>query len=57
MRPDYEWRECVSCEAKYIEECKHQEVGIGGIHKLPDYCYREDLVRDKPKPHPTDNDI
>ena len=43
--------ECMQCKAVYIEDCKHQDVGIGGKRELPDYCYREDLIKDEKKPH------
>jgi hypothetical protein len=55
MMPEYEWRDCVGCKACYLEDCKHQEVGVGGIKKLPDYCYREDLIKLTPKPHMPDD--
>ncbi len=55
MKPEYEWRECVTCEAKYIEDCKHQEVDIGGVKKLPDYCFRRDLIKIEPKSHKQDD--
>ncbi len=51
MKPEYEWRDCVHCEVKYIEDCKHQDVDLNGKRKLPDYCFRKDLVRDEPNPH------
>ena len=51
MRPQYKWQECMSCEAHYIEDCKYQGVDLEGKHLLPDYCYREDLIRDSPKLH------
>jgi hypothetical protein len=51
MKPTYEWRDCVTCEAKFIEDCKHLQVIIGGKNKIPEYCWREDLIRIEPKPH------
>lgn len=47
----YEFRDCVRCECKWIEDCPHIIVELGGKVKLPIDCWREDRVKIEPKPH------
>lgn len=51
MKQEFEWRECVLCEAKYIEDCKHIDVAIGGKPELPKSCWRIESIKNIPKPH------
>jgi hypothetical protein len=50
-KPEFELRQCVRCEIRWIEDCPYAEVDIEGKPKLPKYCYRVDLVKITPKPH------
>jgi hypothetical protein len=51
MKLEFEWRECVLCEAKYIEDCKHIDVAIGGKPELPKSCWRIESIKNIPRPH------
>ena len=51
----FEWRECVRCECKFIEDCSHVVVELGGKNSIPNYCWRKDLIKEGPKPHNTDD--
>jgi hypothetical protein len=59
MKPEFEFRKCVHCDAHYIEECPQIEVVIGGKPELPEGCWRRDKVELKAKSHKkkSDNDI
>jgi hypothetical protein len=48
-------RPCSMCEAKYIEDCLLIEVTLEGKPKLPDKCWREDLIKNIPKSHEVNN--
>jgi hypothetical protein len=51
-KQEYEFRICVSCEARYIEDCECIEIELGtGKPILPKYCWRQDLIKLTPKPH------
>lgn len=51
MKPEFEYRDCVQCEANYLDQCKHIVVVIGGKPELPDVCWRRDRVKLMPEPH------
>lgn len=51
MKGYSEYRECVQCEAKYIEDCPHVVVILGGKNQIPEDCWREDLIKLTAKPH------
>ena len=44
----YEFRSCLHCEAHYVKDCP-EKVIVNNIEKVPVGCWREDLIRDKPK--------
>jgi len=45
---EYEFRRCVHCEARCINECS-EKIKTGNEFTLPFGCWREDLIKDKPK--------
>jgi hypothetical protein len=51
MIPEYELRQCVRCECKWIEDCPAVEVELGGKPVLPSGCWRRELIKLTAKPH------
>jgi hypothetical protein len=51
MTPEYELRQCVRCECKWIEDCPAIEVELGGKPVLPSGCWRRELIKLTAKPH------
>jgi hypothetical protein len=49
---EFEYRVCVHCEAKYIEDCRVADIEIGtGKPLIPKGCWRREYVKEEPKPH------
>lgn len=54
MTKELDWKFCVQCVTKYIEDCPYAGVDLEGKPEVPGKCWKAEDIKMIPRPHKTE---